>query len=54
MMCLILRRSMPRSRAMARWLRPALCQARTVCSTGGVPTGAGGVPCAAAGAAWFT
>lgn len=42
-----------RSRAMARWLRPALCQARAVCSTGGVPAGTGGAPCAAVGAAWF-
>src|ERR1039458_5884698 len=33
MMRLILRRSMPSSRAMARWLRPASCQAHTVCST---------------------
>jgi hypothetical protein len=45
MMRLILRRSMPRSRAIARWLRPAVCQARTACSTAGVPVGTSGAPC---------
>jgi hypothetical protein len=53
MMRLILRRSMPRLRAMARWLRPALCRARTVCSAVGASAGSNGVPCTVAGAAWF-
>jgi hypothetical protein len=42
MMRLILRRSMPSSRAMARWLRPARRQSSTVCSVAGAPAGTGG------------
>ena len=53
-MRLTLRRSMPSSRAMARWLRPALCQARTVCSTLGASASAGGAPPSAIGKVWLT
>ena len=52
-MRLILRRSMPRSRAMARWLCPARCQARTVCSTVSGPVGEGGASCTTAGVGRF-
>jgi hypothetical protein len=33
MICFTSRRSMPSSRAIARWLRPAPCHARTICSS---------------------
>jgi hypothetical protein len=52
MMRRTLRRSMLRSRAMARWLRPAWCQACTACSSVGPSASAGGAPCPADGTAW--
>jgi hypothetical protein len=40
--------------AMARWLRPAVCQARTVCSTAGALAGTSGAPCSTIGADWHS
>ena len=36
MICFTLRRSMLRSRAIERWLWPAVCSSRTVCSNVGI------------------
>jgi hypothetical protein len=53
MIRLTLRRSRLSSRAMARWLRPARCRARTVCSRVGAAGSSSGASCASGGAAWY-
>jgi len=52
MICFTLRRSMLSSRAIARWLWPALCHARTVCSRDGVGDVTTGTSWFDAGARW--
>ena len=49
MICFTLRRSMLRSRAIARWLWPALCRARIVCSSEGAGCTTGGSSCSSVG-----
>jgi len=49
MMRLTLRRSMLSSRAMARWLWPALRRARTACSRPGASVNAGSASCSIIG-----
>jgi hypothetical protein len=51
-MRLTLRRSMLSSRAMARWLWPTLCQARTVCATLGDSVSTGGASSSTIGMGW--
>ena len=52
-MRLTLRRSMLSCRALARWLWPASCRMRTVCSRVGAALSSGGASRASGGTAWY-